>query len=369
MTVKIDFIHNGRTSGDVADLLMESGGDVRVLRPWVGNDGRSYITANSGRVDRKGKPILEAKLTDNAATLRKDEWVRLDTVLLNAKRLRLRAYSDLRAASTYGGFDGFSTLMLEHELVDDIGEAHVDFDGLTEGTGSTPNFALEGLPLPIIHAPFHFSARKLAVSRKQGTPLSTVQAERSTRRVMETVERMTIGTLLTRSYNPENYAEYVRSPRVYGYGNHPDRMTDTITAPTAPGWTPSTLVTEILDIISALQDDGFDGPFMVYHGKGWTKHMGEDYSDAKGDNTLRERLRDIEEVQDVRKLNYMGSDYRILVVQMTEDVAQAVNGMEFSMIQWDTKGGMQKNFRVMGIQVPRIRSDINGRCGICDATV
>ena len=91
--------------------------------------------------------------------------------------------------------------------------------------------------------------------------------------------------------------------------------------------------------------------------------------DQKGNNTLKQRVKAIDDVQDMRKLNFMGTPLRIIVMQMTADVAEAVNGMEFSMIQWDTKGGMQKNFRVMGIQVPRVRSDINGRCGITDCTV
>ena len=369
MSVQIDFIHNGQAQGDVADRLIDSDGDVRVLRPWRGSDDRSYIDVTSNELDRNGNPIEVAKLTDNRALLRKDDWNRLDRVLYNARRLRLRAYSDLRNAATYGNFDGFSTLMLEHELVDDVGEAFVDFDGLTEGRGGAPSFDLEGLPLPIIHAPFSFSSRRIAVSRKQGTPISTIQAERSTRRVMETVERMTIGTLLQRSYQPGNVAEYRRPPRIYGYTNHPDRMQATITSPTATSWRPEILVNEILGVISAMQDEGFDGPFMVYYDKGWTRYLGADYSDQKGNNTLKQRVKAIDDVQDMRKLNFMGTPLRIIVMQMTADVAEAVNGMEFSMIQWDTKGGMQKNFRVMGIQVPRVRSDINGRCGITDCTV
>lgn len=366
--VSIDYIENGQATGDVADRLIDAQGDIHRLRPWLGRDNRPYMTANTGRLNSDGKPILETRLTTNA-TLRKDDWLRLDRVLINARRLRLRAYADLRAAAEYGGFDGFATLMLENELVDDVGEAHVDFDGLTEGRGEAPTFLRDGLPLPIVHAPFSFSARKIAASRRSGTPLPTTQAERSTRRVMETVERMTIGTYLHRFQPGPNTAEYRRAPRVWGYGNHPDRITATITAPTAVGWTPDVLVDEILDVISALQDATFDGPFMIYHGKGWTKALGSDYSAAKGTNTLKERLKQIDDVSDVRKLNFMGSDYRIFVIQLTADVAQAINGMEFSMIEWDTKGGMQKNFRVMGIQVPQIFSDSNGNCGIADCNI
>jgi hypothetical protein len=37
-------------------------------------------------------------------------------------------------------------------------------------------------------------------------------------------------------------------------------------------------------------------------------------------------------------------------------------------VQWETVGGMRLNFKVMAIQVPQIREDFNGNCGICHAT-
>ena len=369
METQIDFINNGQAYGDAADALIENGMDVNRLRPYKGSDGRSYITINTGQTDSNGKPVYKAVLTGNAATLRKDEWVRLDTVLLRAKRERLRAYADLRAANTYGGFDGFSTMVIEHERINDPGEAQMDFDALTEGRSSMPNYDLVGLPLPIIHFPFSLSARRLAVSRKMGTPINVTMAEIATRRCMETVEKLTIGTLAGLSLSPKNVAEYAGVPTIYGYTNYPDRITNTgMTLPTAPGWTPKTFVTQVLGGITALQDAGFYGPYMIYHSKNWSSYLDEDYSDAKGDNTLRERVNKTEDVSDVRRLDYFSSGFQIIIAQMTEDVVRAVNGMEFSMVQWDTKGGAQKNFRVMGIQVPQIRSDINGNCGVWHGT-
>ena len=38
-----DFIYNGQASGSVASTLMASNFDPHALRPYVGNDGRSYI--------------------------------------------------------------------------------------------------------------------------------------------------------------------------------------------------------------------------------------------------------------------------------------------------------------------------------------
>lgn len=365
--VTTDWIVDGRSEGDAADRLIANNYDVRALRPFrEGN--RSFVTVNTGRLDKDGNPVIKVqKLSTNSATLRRDEWVRFDRVLLETRRQRLEAYADLRGANTYS-FNGFGSLILETELVDDVGQAHVDFDGLSEGTGAQPGFISDGLPLPITHAPFSFSSRQIEVSRNTGQPLSTVQASMATRRVMEAVEQMTIGNYTPSAYTPSNSSVYRRAPRVYGYTNHPDRNTATVTAPTATGWTPADLVDEINGVIEDMLDIGFNGPFNVYYDKKWTSYLNADYSAAKGDNTLRQRIEEIEEVSALKRLSFLNSDYAILVVQMTEDVARAINGMEFSMIQWDTKGGMQKNFKVMGIQVPHVRSDASGNCGVTHMT-
>ena len=58
----------------------------------------------------------------------------------------------------------------------------------------------------------------------------------------------------------------------------------------------------------------------------------------------------------------------MIMVQMTPDVARAVNGMDITTVQWESVGGMRLNFKVMAIQVPQLRADYDGRCGIVHAT-
>jgi hypothetical protein len=58
----------------------------------------------------------------------------------------------------------------------------------------------------------------------------------------------------------------------------------------------------------------------------------------------------------------------MVMVQMTPDVARAVNGMDITTVQWESQGGMRLNFKVMCIQVPQLRADYYGNCGILDAT-
>lgn len=377
-----DFIQNGQGHGPVAEHLANCRFDTGLCRPYFDERGRQVVTYNSGRRDEDGKPIYKQGLVDNLrqqgltingpTALRKLEWIELDKVVIRAARERLRAWSDLSAASSFGGFNGMAKLILEHETMSDPGEAMVDFDGLTEGRNDAPKFQLEGLPLPITHSDFWFSSRRLAVSRNTGTPLDTTMAEAAGRRVAEKIEKTLIGTVTGASYGPAS-GTYGRAPTVYGYTNFGPRNTKTdLTTPT--GTNAGSTITDVLKMIETLNDDNFFGPFMLYHSTDWDKWMDNDYILTGGNvatQTLRERLRAIECIQDVRRLDFLKAStnpYTLLLVQMTSEVARAVNGMDITTVQWESMGGMRLNFKVMCIQVPQLRADFNGNCGIMHGT-
>lgn len=400
-----DFVLNGRTHGMVGGMMEQVRWDAGMLRPYFDKNDRPSVTINTGRTTLvKGQqvPIREHRLIRdlvnngimspvfNATSLRKEEWIQLDQVVLRAARYRLRAWADLAAANTFGGFNGMSKMILEHETMTDPGEAIVDMDGITEGRGDSPKFQLEGLPLPITHSDFFFSARRLAISRNTGTPLDTTMGEAAGRRVAELIEKTTIGvtTGITYGGNSTQVGGYGRTPSVYGYINFPSRITKTnLTVPT--GSNAANTISDVLAMRDLLYLNKFYGPFMLYHSNDWDKYMDNDYILSGGNvatQTLRERLKAIEGIQDVRRLDMLfasqlsassgpGTEvdvtlktYRLLMVQMTPDVARAVNGMDITTVQWETKGGMQLNFKVMAIQVPQLRADAYGNVGICDAT-
>ncbi|MFA5056512.1 MAG: major capsid protein [Opitutaceae bacterium] len=383
-----DFILNGQGHGDVAQMLGNCRFDPGLLRPYVDDNGRKCATVNTGRMAFNEKtgmyaPVYENCLISNlmengifspvfnATSLRKQEWIELDRVVLRAARQRLKAWSDLAAANTFGGFNGMAKMILEHETMSDPGEAVVDMDGLTEGRTDSPKYQLEGLPLPITHSDFQFSSRRMAVSRNSGTPLDTTMAEAAGRRVAEMIEKTLIGVETGVTYGKAS--DYSNAPTVFGYTNHPDRVIKTdVTVPT--GANPDKTVTDFLAIIKLMADKKFYGPFMVYHSPDWAQYLDNDYyvlstSGATAPTqTLRQRLRAIEGIQDVRQLDFLSDTFTLIFVQMTSDVARAVNGMDITTVQWESKGGMQLNFKVMAIQVPQLRSDYNGNCGICHAT-
>ncbi len=377
-------------------------------RPFFNDHGQPAVWVHNGRYAvEKGvrtpqrEEVLVRDLWNqgvntpvlNATALRKEEWLELDRVVLRAARYRLRAWADLSAANSYGGFNGMGKMILEHETMSDPGEAVVDMDGLTEGRSDAPLFQLQGLPLPITHSDFWFSKRKLDISRNTGTPIDTTMGEAAGRRVAEVIERTTIGneTGITYGGNSTQTGGYGRTSSVYGYTNFSARLTKTnMTAPNAGGWTPETTQTEFNTCLNTLRNQKFYGPFMVYSSTDWDPYLDGDYYVAKTSGavaptkTLRERLRAIDGIMDIRRLDLMQGSlaaattgpgtpatanlFTLIFVQMTPDVARAVNGMDITTVQWESQGGMRLNFKVMCIQVPQLRADFYGNAGILHAT-
>jgi len=396
----VDYVLNGQASGSVAQQMAGLNFDPGFLRPYFDERNQRCVTVNTGRTRydqqlKKNVPVRERKTVaelmanglfhpvHNATLLRKEDWIELDKVVVRAARLRLRAWMDLAAANTYGGFNGMSKTVLEHETMSDPGEAIVDMDGLTEGRNDAPQFQLQGLPLPITHSDFYFSSRKLATSRNSGMPLDVAQAEASGRRVAESIEKVLIGTDTGMTFGTASGGTagipYGRTPSVYGYTNFPSRVVITgLNNPSGGTWSPDLTLTDVLSIRNQLYGNRFYGPFMLYHSTDWDVYLDADYYKTTTSGavaptkTLRERLKAIDMIQDVRRLDFLTSStnpYNFIMVQMTSDVARAVNGMDITTVQWESQGGMRINFKVMAIQVPQLRADFNGRCGIAHATL
>lgn len=404
------------------------GGDIRLQRPYyypVNGRMQPCVTVNTGRTKfsaelKREVPVMKRALISNlrargldvpvwnATTLRKEEWDELDRVVLRAARLRLRFWADLAAANSYGGFDGMSKTILEHETMSDPGEAIVDMTGITEGRGDAPVFQLQGVPLPITHSDFWTDLRKLRISRNSGTPFDTTMGEASGRRVAESIEKVSIGvdTGLTYGGNSTQVGGYGRASSVYGLLNFPPRLVKTNgykptgNGRTGTGWTPLDTLKDVLATVDQLRLNKFYGPFMIYHSNDWDQYLDSDYFVGAGAGTtaglstatLRNRLRMIDGVQDVRRLDFLAATamttissatapynvdpaqiltanpFTMIVIQMTSDVARAVNGMDITTFQWETKGGWQINFKVCAIQVPQLRADFYGQCGLLQMT-
>lgn len=350
----MNIVLNG-AGGTSANKLLSNGFDAGVLRPFVGDDGRSYMTLNSGKVDAKGKPIYNNLVTNAPATLRKDEWKLFDQAVIRAAKPRLRAWADLQAAGlTFNIPNGLGKTVLEHEVQSDISVADVSMDGVTKTGGDRPTFTLRSMPLPIIHKDFGFTARQIAASRNSGTPLDTTTAELAGRRVAESIEALVLGT--TTEYQ-------FAGGKVSGYKTHDDINTVVLTAGDAGGWTPSTLVEQVLNMKSVSHADNMYGPWFCYNSPDWDEYLDDDYSAAKGDNTLRDRIGAIDGIDRPTTADHL-SGWDFILVQKSPETVRAVTGMGLTTVQWETDGGMMIWFKVMAIMVPQVRSDVGNKSGI-----
>lgn len=353
----IDFVYNGQSSNTgIIDKLQAANWDAGALRPWLGSDGKSYVTIN-----RDGKP--QTVRTNTQATLTKEAWLQLDTAILRVARNRLRFVADLRGAGlTYNIPNGMGTTVLEYQKMNDTGSATISMDGLRLGSDFRPVFESAYLPLPFIHADFQYSARQIATGRQTGAPLDTTTGEMAGRRVAEMTEKLALGRLDSYTYG---------GGTIYGATNFDKKLTATITSPDATGWTAATHLSEVLTAKQTLQDAKHYGPYVIYYSSAWDKYLDNDFNTAYPNKTLRNRIREIDGISDVRTLDYLDtstSTYNMLIVEMDTGTIRLVIGMDITTLEWDDMGGLRKNYKVMCIIVPQLRADYDENTGILHAS-
>lgn len=351
--MKPNFLLNGLT-GNSAQLLVNHGFDPRILRPYVGKNGRSYVDI----VDNDGT-IKACPVNNVAATLRKDDWIALDTAVVKAAQSRLAFVADLRAAGlTYTIPGGMGKTVLQTETESDVNDAEISMDGLRQSANDRPEYDLVNLPLPIIYKDFSISLRQLSASRQGGSPFDVSMAELAGRKVAEQVEKLALGTAGAYAFGGGN---------VYGVTNFTSRLTKTFTSPTTSAWTGTTLVTELLAAKKQLTDSYHYGPYNIYVAPAWDQYLDNDFK-TYSDKTLRNRILEIQSFSAVKTVDSM-SNYDIVMVQMTSDVVREVIGMDVTTLQWETQGGLMQNFKVMTIMVPQVRADYNSKCGVLHGSV
>lgn len=351
----VDQLHNFLGSSEPGDRLLAANGDTGVLRPWIGNDGKTYITKKVFN-ERTQKHEERNFLTNTAASLTYDAWKTFDNVVIRTLYDRLKAFADIRARNLeYRLPNGMAHTMLAYQKMGDLTRATVSMDPVRRSETDRPTSDIAYFPLPIIHKDFDVSARELMTSRQGLMPLDTTNAALAARKVAEEIEDMTIGTVVPFKYGG-NY--------VYGYRTFPQRATKTdMTVPT--GSNGPTVINDILALRQLLIDDKHYGPYVLYFNSQWSQYLDNDFSTAKGSDTLRQRIRRIEGIEDVITLDRLPTTrWECLLVEMMESNVRAVIGMDVQTVQWESQGGMMRHFKVMAMQSAQLRPDTAGTSGV-----
>jgi len=361
MEVNVDLMGGGQALGDVASQLMANGRlDIGSKRPYIGKDGKTYITTYKGGNPKVPTSYVTYPINTNA-TLRRDEWKQLDEALLVASRYRLGGVADLTANGlTYNLGNAMGTTVLEWHDVNDGMEATLTMDGVTRGINDTPKFQTNYLPIPVLHVDYEINSRMLESSRKLGNPLDTTMAEMAGRRIMEKLETM-LFTDITYSFGT---ADDRSRNSIYSYVNHPDINTVTLgTDWDASAKTAAGILQDVLNMKQASINAYHYGPWQLYIPTAYEVVLDDDYDTTTPGKTIRERLLSIAGIKGIKVIDTLAAD-NVLLVQMTTDVVRLIQGFGLQNVQYQTEAGWITKFKVVTIQVPQIRSDQNGKSGI-----
>lgn len=355
--VNMEFFDPSSRSFSDADLLRGLGGlsfNIHTKRPWV-ERGRIWINQPvmvNGKMELR--PV-ESRFHANA-TLQRDEWIEIDTVVQKIARERLVGIADLQAAGlTYNLANGMGKTILEYQDMNDPGSAEMNMNAEQRGRGDRPKYVTNYLPLPIIYSDFDFGARDLAASRNSGDPLDTTMIEASTRRIMEKAEDL-LFTDTSFTYG---------NGTIYSYISNTVKTTVSLSQNwDASGKTGAEIVQDVLNMKKALINVNHYGPYRLYIPTDYETVMDDDYDSTTPGTTIRERILKIEGITSIKTADRLAAD-TVVMVEMNSSTVRLINGLAPTVLQWDGNGGLTHHFKVMTIVVPQIRGDQDGNCGIC----
>jgi hypothetical protein len=313
------------------------------------------------------KAALEGKALSAAAlrtldTLRHEEWKFFDDALVEEALIRLVGVADLVGAGlTRPVANALGKTVFGYEKVTFMDEATVSLDGISRTNNDRQEFDLNQIPLPITHKDFFINLRELAASREKGEPLDTTQVRTAGRVVAEKAEKMLFQGGPTFGGMP-----------IYGYMTHPDRLTQSFDSSKNWGDSTKTGPSFIVDVIAALKKlasstNRMFGPYWIYVPADAGVVIQNDYVPQSGTaatGTIQQRIEAVANIKAVRVADQLPTG-NVIFVQATSDVATWVSGETLQTVQWDEYGGFELNFKAFQIAVPLIRSDAQGRSGVC----
>lgn len=343
-------------SGNVMKRLLANKGDIGALRPYE-FEGNTYIDVRNAAVEGG----IETRQIHNAdSTLLYDEWKWIDTDVRDISRKELRVVNDLRAAGLSMTIpNGLGFKVMQYQKVSDISDATIGISPVARTDRERPVFGTDFLSLPYIFKDWSFDYEDLQMSRNGVMPLDRTMVRLATRKIAEAVEKLFLGVWGSFSFG---------GGPVYGLTNFPNRVTGSMSDPTASGWTGDHFVRDLLDMRAALKAVNHKGPFRVYVGPGWDQYLDEDRSAAKMSDTVRERASRIPGVSDVVTADYL-PDFDVVMVELNEATIRVVDRLGITPVLWEQEGGLVINGKLMCSIIPNIRADYLDQCGIAHYTV
>lgn len=314
--------------------------------------GADDIAARGVTTMAQLRPVLglnEDPMVANA-TLRKDEWERIDDRVNEVMRERLTVIDDLRARGLTTPVS-LGTILRVTERVTDMDPAEISYDGDTAPTQDRPEFKRDVIPVPVISRDFTLNWRQLDASRRRGDPLDVTAAAIAARKVRDKIQDLCANGFATGpGSNPTNGTDGQSIP---GLVTAAGRLQISGAAPLWSGTSPD-IIGDTLKMLTTAYNSNLFGPFFMYVSKDYWAPLQNDYSTAKGDRTFMERILAFPDIQAVRPLDHLPSATALLL-QMTQDIIDVTMAQDVTTVQWE-KNPFVQHFRVLMVGGPQIKS-------------
>jgi uncharacterized linocin/CFP29 family protein len=336
-------IRNQFVTNDAIAAVAPAAAAVAGLREFAGN------SANKSIIRRLIDNDMDIRSLRTNDLLRKEEWVQLDTAMIQIATVRLRVLEVLRQRGLTKPLDGLGVMLSQYERLSDMTEAEISMSGTARSQEDSNNFDLVSVPIPVISKDFRINIRRLLASRRNGEGVDVTQIQTATRKVSEMVCQMIF----------------------FGYPGKLDgnALEGLLTAAnrnlvTGSSWAvQDAAYNQIVSAITAAQADHFFGPYGLFVNN--TQYLQLLTYVTNRDMTFLQRIQAIPGLQFIEPADQLAAG-RACLFQLTPDVFDLAIAQDITNVEWDEKGGLEANYKVMTALAPRPKNDQSGQSGIMD---
>jgi hypothetical protein len=334
---------------------------INSLRPFA-EDGKTYV------INKFGEQIETQAQNDTVLPI--DAWKKLDEDIASVIRTDINVFEDIKAVGTVGlgsMEEALGTFLYINQMSSDSGKASLSMTGKKVINNDQPVFSQEALPLPMINADFRMDVRSMYASANgaygngSNVRIDTSEAQNEARQVSEKLEDLAI-----LGGGDFSYAGH----SIYGMTNAPNRVQTTY----AKEWSDSTKTFDecVADVrawinLHFIQGTGGMKSLMLYIPSAWNVALSITRGTNSGISLKNFLLATFPELIDIKPVFRMTVN-SVCLLEMRPRTVKVINGFAPTPISWMTPDGLEYNWKLLTLQIPKFYSDYNDVMGLVHAT-
>jgi uncharacterized linocin/CFP29 family protein len=297
--------------------------------------------------DGKWRPRTNAILPENS-------WRLLtDTVVQVASRQRVLT-TDFTSRGLVYNVEDIGWYKVSWQRMDEMGEAGVDLDPMSNIAYDQASFNLDSVPLPVFYKDFAFRPRQLQALSHGPIAVDQAHIAQATRKVVESFENALINGASNIVYDGATF---------YGLLTHPKRLTQS----GSDFGTASQAESTIRLNIAKMRANNQPGPYTIYLASDQFSELNIRLG-TTSDKTVRQFILENYEgqISDIKEARWLPTG-NMLTLAFNAEMMDLAIAQDIDIIQWEIPGGGVA-FRVLQVMAPRLRYDSNDQAPWCVTT-